>query len=140
LSFYSCSNEQGGGTPLGEQPVCAQSGGKMEVTLTSEGNRKVGFSVTPQCLNQTDYLICDINIFNDNIPDPSVIPNVSPLIYTWQRSETCAAYSSTPLVETEIDCQFACTDNCVWITVQCLNTTQGTSLTISSMPQNVNCL
>ena len=142
---FSCSNQEGGGIPDSRPSSnpkdcdnCAESGGTLAVNLQYISPRMVNFSLSPTCKDPNDYLICDITIFNDSAPQDSVIPNVSPLIFSWQRANICQDYLTTPLSKT-LDCQYSCVNNCVWITVKCSNTTRGTNLTIDGMPANVNC-
>ncbi len=142
-NLLSCSNNQGGGTgninPNPPQPPsptqCASCGGTMTATLSSAASRNIGFTVTPVCKAPTDYLICYVDILNNSNPSFA-----SPLVHTWRRADTCENYDLSPFNITGIDCEYSCTgSSCVWITINCVNTTTGTSLTIDSMPPNVTC-
>jgi len=105
-----------------------QSAGTMEATLTQIGEHQFTFTYTPQCDDENDYLICNGNAFQDD----------SSFLFQHQNTKLCKEFGT-------IDINFSCSkpcinsDNCVGVSIFCLDVTRGVALTIKGMPSNLKC-
>lgn len=127
LENIACSPIVAGQTslPVAETDTGA---GTMKVSLTKIVGQVFRFSYTPLCKHESDYLICNGYAFQ----------NGSMFLLTHQKSTTCGNFGT---VDIDFMCQELCAgnENCLGVTIVCIDVTKGVALTVDAMPPNQSC-